>query len=276
MNITKRSISSTILSIFLLGVGCLMILPMIWMISTSFKFESDVFHMPIQWIPETATLSNYISAITDFPYAKWYLNTITSTFWIVVLLLTISSMAGYAFAKLPVIGKNLIFFLFITTMMIPHQVRIIPQFMMFQTFGLINTQASIIVGWSYSAFAIFMMRQFFMSIPDDLLEAARIDGSGETYTFFKIVMPIAKAQLSALGILAFTWGWNQYFGPLIFINKKENQILSVGISMFKSTYTNNYAIQMAGASLALIPIIIVYLLAQKQFVEGIALSGVKG
>jgi len=272
----KAKISKIVLTAFLALLGLTMVLPLLWMISGSFKYESDIFNMPIEWIPINPIIDNFKHALQDFPYMQWYANTFISTACVVLLVLLISSLAGYSFAKMDFPGKNILFFLFIATMMIPVQVRIIPQFMMFKSVHLTNHLGSIIVGWSYNAFSIFMMRQFFVSIPDELLESARIDGSGEIYTFFKIVLPLAKPQLSALGILSFTWGWNQYFAPLIFINDSKKQVLSVGISMFKATYANNFATQMAGATLALIPIIIVYMLAQKQFIEGVALSGIKG
>lgn len=264
------------ITLFLIIVGIVMVFPIAWMISASFKFESDVFRVPIEWIPENPNFENYITALTDFPYINWYINTIIATACIVFLVLFVSSLSGYAFAKMNFKGKNLIFMLFIATMMVPVQVRTIPQFLIFQKMGLINELPSIILPWAFNGFSIFMMRQFFMSIPNDLLEAARIDGSGEYRTFFKIVMPLAKSQLAALFILSFTWGWNEYFGPLVYISDTKKQVLAVGIASFKGQYSNNFAVQMAGATLALVPIIVVYLCAQKHFIEGIALSGVKG
>lgn len=273
---TKGFVARVLLTALLVIVGILMVFPILWMLSASFKFESDVFKIPIEWIPAHPNFDNYRMALTEFPYINWYMNTIISTACIVFLVLFISSLSGYAFAKMNFAGKNIIFSLFIATMMIPAQVRTIPQFIIFQKMGLINELPSIILPWAFNAFSIFMMRQFFMSIPNDLLEAARIDGSGEYRTFFQIVLPLAKAQLSALFILSFTWGWNEYFGPLVYISDPKKQVLSVGIASFKGQYSNNFAVQMAGATLALIPIIGVYLFAQKYFIEGIALSGVKG
>ncbi|MGV8979734.1 carbohydrate ABC transporter permease [Clostridium sp.] len=270
--IVKKVTLTAILAI----VGSIMVFPIAWMISASFKFESDVFKMPIEWIPKNINLDNYKIAITQFPYINWYINTIVITAGIVFVVLFIGSVSGYAFAKLDFKGKNIIFIMFISTMMIPVQVRIIPQFMMFNSLGIINTRLSVVLPWMYNAFAIFLMRQFFSSIPNELIEAARIDGCNEYRIFLKIVLPLAKSQLSALFILAFTWGWNDYFGPLVYISDPLKQVLSVGIASFKGQYSSNFAVQMAGATLALIPIIIVYLLAQKNFIEGIAMSGVKG
>lgn len=259
----------------LMFFGIAMIFPVVWMLSASFKYESDVFRMPIEWIPSNPNMGNYSTAINEFPFVQWYWNTVYVTALVVFFVLFFSSVAGYAFAKLPFRGKNVIFALFIATMMIPNQVRIIPQFLIFKELGLINNLLSVALPWSFNAFAIFLMRQFFTSIPNELLEAARIDGCNEYSTFFRIVLPLAKSQLAALFILAFTWGWNEYMGPLIYIQSPEKQMLSVGIASFKGQYSANFAVQMAGATLALIPIILVYLAAQRHFIQGIALSGTK-
>lgn len=271
-----KRIKEIILTVLMALVGIIMVLPMLWMLSASFKFESDIFNMPIEWVPTSPTVINYFHALQDFPYMNWYFNTFISTAGVVFVVLFVSSLAGYSFAKMKFYGKDLIFFLFISTMMIPSQVRIIPQFMMFTKIGLTNHLLSIVLPWSYNAFSIFLMRQFFMSIPNELIESARIDGASERRTFFQVVFPIAKPQLAALGILSFTWGWNQYFAPLIYIRDPSKQVLSVGIALFKSTYTDNYAVQMAGATLALFPVVIIYILGQKYFVEGVAMSGIKG
>jgi multiple sugar transport system permease protein len=266
----------TLLTALLAVVGIVMVFPIAWMLSASFKYESDVFNMPIEWIPKKFNPSNYAMAVTDFPFATWYANTALVTIYIVVLVLTVSTIAGYAFAKLDFKGRDAIFLIFIATMMIPVEVRIIPQFMIFKSMGLIDNVLSVALPWMFNAFSIFLMRQFFTSIPNDLIEAARIDGCNEYTTFFRIVLPLAKSQISALFILAFTWGWNEYFSALIYINDTNKQVLSVGIASFKGEYSGNFAVQMAGATLALIPIIVVYLFAQKRFIEGVAMSGVKG
>ncbi|CAM3821008.1 MULTISPECIES: carbohydrate ABC transporter permease [Paenibacillus] len=265
-----------ILTLMLAVFGVLMVFPLAWMMSASLKYESEVFKMPIEWIPSKINVSNYITAMTEFPFLNWYMNTALVTLYIVCLVLSVSTIAGYAFAKLEFKGKDVIFMIFIATMMIPVEVRIIPQFMIFKSLGLMNNVISVALPWMFNAFSIFLMRQFFTSIPNDLLQAARIDGCNEYSTFFRIVLPLAKSQITALFILAFTWGWNEYLSPLIYISDVNNQVLSVGIASFKGEYSTNFAVQMAGATMALVPIIIVYLFAQRHFVEGIALSGVKG
>lgn len=272
----KKLITKIILTVVLALVGILMIFPIAWMLSASFKFEADVFKMPIEWIPKQVNHNNYMTAVSEYPFLNWYGNTAFITGMTVLFVLLFSSLSGYAFAKLNFAGKNIIFTLFIATLMIPLQVRIIPQFLMYQKMKLINSLFSVILPWCFNGFSIFLMRQFFMSIPDDLIEASRIDGSNEYRTFFKVVLPLAKPQLAALFILSFTWGWNEYMSPLIYINDIKKQVLSVGIAGFKGQYSANFSVQMAGATLALIPIVIVYLFAQKYFIQGIALSGVKG
>ncbi|WP_281890634.1 carbohydrate ABC transporter permease [Paenibacillus sp. YYML68] len=264
------------LTVLLAAVGVFMVFPIAWMLSASVKYESDVFKMPIDWIPANAHLSNFTTAIQEFPFMNWYFNTALLTVYVVFFVLFVSSAAGYAFAKLEFKGRNLIFLLFISTMMIPVEVRIIPQFMIFKSLGLLNDVISVALPWMFNAFSIFLMRQFFMSIPNDLLQAARIDGCNEYKIFFRIVLPLSRSQLTALFILSFTWGWNEYLGPMIYINDLTKQVLSVGIASFKGEYSSNFGVQMAGATMALLPIIAVYLAAQKHFIEGVALSGVKG
>ncbi len=272
----RERIKKAILFVFMLLVGIIMIIPLVWMISTSFKNEADVFNTPIEWIPNPVTLYNYERVLTDFPFVTWIFNTVWSTSWIVLVILLFGSLSGYAFAKLDFKGKGIIFLLFVSTMMIPIEVRLIPQFQMYQAMGIINTWLTLVLPWSFCAFAVFLMRQFFMSIPEELLEAARIDGAREAHIFFKIAFPLARPQLAALGILAFTWGWNQYLSALIYIRDIDKQILAVGIALLKDNMAENYGMQMAGATIALLPIIILYLILQKQFIEGVALSGVKG
>lgn len=272
----KEKVSKFILTFILAIFGIVMMFPIVWMLSASFKYESDVFKMPVEWIPSNVNTGNYALAFTEYPFLQWYLNTMYVTALVVVFVLFFSSIAGYAFAKLPFSGKNIIFAAFIATLMIPNQIRIIPQFLIFKKLGLIDNLLSVALPWSFNAFSIFLMKQFFSSMPDELIEAARIDGSNEYGIFFRIIMPLAKSQLAALFILAFTWGWNEYMGPLIYIQDPLKQMLSVGIASFKGQYSANYAVQMAGATLALIPVILAYLTAQKHFIQGIALSGVKG
>lgn len=275
---SKKILVAKILKTAILGIiGIVMLLPVVWMTSTSFKYSSDVFNFPIEWIPTAVTTQNYIDALTAFPYMQWYYNTARNTVLIVVCGLFFASMAGFAFAKLNFKFKGFIFIAYISAMMIPGEIRLIPQFLLYRNLGLINTMWAAVLPWMFFVgFSIFFMRQAFMSVPDELLEAAKIDGCGIIRMYVNICLPLVKSSFIALGILTFTWGWNDYTGPMIYINDTNKQVLSVGIATFKATYSANYALQMAGATMALIPVIVVYLIAQKHFIEGIASSGIKG
>lgn len=265
-----------ILTGFLLAIGLIMAMPVFWMLSAAFKYESEIFDMPIQWIPNYLYLDNFKFILTEFPYIDWYFNTIKITIFIVVATIFVSSLAAYAFSRLEFKGKNLIFAIYIATLMIPLEVRIIPQFLFFKELHLIDTHTAIVLPWLFNGFAIFLLRQFFMSIPFELTESAQIDGCSEFRIFLQIILPLAKPAVMALTILSFTWSWNSYMPPLIYINSIDKQMISVGITTLKEQYVDNFGAQMAGASLALIPVIIVYIAVQKQFVEGIALTGIKG
>ncbi len=262
----------------LLTIGAIaMISPVAWMVSTSFKFEPDVFRFPIEWIPSNPTLSNYEKVLTGFEYDKWYFNTTRNTLLIVASTLAVSSMAGFAFAKLNFKFKNVIFMMYLAALMIPAEVRLIPQFIMYRNLGLTDTMWAVVLPWMlFTGFSIFFMRQAFMVVPNELMEAAKIDGCGYLRIYSIICLPLVKTSLVALAVLSFTWGWNDYTGPLVYISTSSKQVLSVGIASFKAQYAANYAMQMAGATLALIPVICMYLVGQKHFVEGIASAGIKG
>ena len=278
MERNKKALTAKIIKTVALGIiGILMVMPVVWMVSTSFKFEGEVFTFPIQWIPKNPTMNNFTKIFEQFPYWDWYINTARNTCLIVVFGLLFASMAGFAFAKLRFKGKNMIFMFYIAAMMIPAEIRLIPQFLMYRKIGLINTMWAAVLPWMFFVgFSIFFMRQAFTSVPDELMEAAKIDGCGFGRLYYKICLPLVKSSFMALGILTFTWGWNDYTGPMIYISDLTKQVLSVGIASFKAQYSANYALQMAGATLALIPIIIVYLISQKYLIEGVASSGIKG
>ncbi|WP_305768575.1 carbohydrate ABC transporter permease [Candidatus Epulonipiscium viviparus] len=273
-----KQLAVKIIKTAILGLGgILMLMPVVWMVSTAFKFEADVFAFPIQWIPERATLNNFTKVFEQFPYWNWYLNTFRNTLLIVTFGLLFASMSGFAFAKINFKGKNIIFLIYISGMMIPGELRLIPQFFMYRNLGIMNTMWAVILPWIFFVgFSIFFMRQAFMAIPDELIEAAKIDGCSLFGIYSKICVPLVKSSFIALGILTFTWGWNDYTGPMIYISDINKQVLSVGIASFKAQYSANYALQMAGATLALVPIILVYLIAQKYLIEGVASSGIKG
>lgn len=263
-------------SVVLVVLALVVALPIFWMISASFKFEADIFTFPIQWIPDNPTTQNYRTVWTEYPFAQWYINTIKVTGGILLLSLTVSSMAGYAYAKLDFPGKNALLFLYISTMMIPFELRIIPQLTVYQVIGIQDTHWTVILPWMFNPFHIFLFRQSFMVIPSEITESAKIDGCPQWRVFAQLMIPNVVPTIMALFIIQFVWSWNSYLAPLIFISTTAKQLIGPGITMFVEEYSQNYALQMAGASSALLPILIVYLLAQRYFIEGIAMTGIKG
>ena len=272
----KNKIIRVVLTVFMMIIGFIMLLPVFWMFSASFKFEKDVFEIPIRWIPIEGTFGNYVTAVSKYPYFMWYFNTLKVTVLSNIIVLFCSSLAGYALSRMNFKGKNVILLMFIATLMIPAEVRLIPQFTMYKILGMYNTHSTIIAPWIFNGFTIFLLRQFFMGIPYELTEASRIDGSSEFRTFYQVILPLAKPALLSVTIITFVWVWNEFLPPMIYINDVEKQMLSVGLSFFQEEYNNNIAVQMAGASLAIWPVIIIYLAAQKYFIDGIALTGLKG
>lgn len=274
--IQKLKISTIVKYIFVIGLSLLMVIPFIWMLSSSFKAESEIFGIPIQWIPETFYWSNYVEVWTRVPFHIYYLNTLKITVITVILNVVTSSMAGYAFAKVRFPERDKLFFLYIATMMIPYQVMMIPQFMLMSELGLVNNHLSLILLGAFNPFGVFLFRQFFLSIPDELLEAARIDGLNEFGIYLKIILPLSKPAIASLVIFSFMHTWNDFLGPLIYLTSDHLYTIQLGIQHFITEYNTEYALLMGAAVSAIIPTIIVFFLAQDHFVKGIASSGIKG
>ncbi|WP_421803827.1 carbohydrate ABC transporter permease [Halobacillus salinus] len=254
--------------------GILVSIPFIWMISSSFKPESEVLAIPPTIIPDNPTIENYINLFTNMNFAVYLRNTIIIVLFSFLGLL-FNAMAGYGFAKYDFNGKEKLFYVVLATMMIPGQVTMIPVYLILNYMGLTNTMAGIILPGLAVAFSIFLFRQFMTTIPNDLLEAARLDGAGEFFIFFRLVMPIAKPIFAVQGILTFIAGWNSFLWPLIIANDESLYTLSVGLSLLQGQYANNYALQMAGAAFMVVPIIIIFAFFQKYIVEGFTMSGLK-
>ncbi|MFG6113680.1 carbohydrate ABC transporter permease [Halobacillus sp. MO56] len=272
---TKRSKTEKTLVIFLLIAGGILVsIPFLWMISSSFKPESEVLAIPPTIIPDNPTIENYINLFTSMNFAVYLRNTIIIVLFSFLGLL-FNAMAGYGFAKYHFKGREKIFYLVLATMMIPGQVTMIPVYLILNAMGLTNTMAGIILPGLAVAFSIFLFRQFMTTIPDDLLEAARLDGAGEFYIFFRLIIPIAKPIFAVQGILTFIAGWNSFLWPLIIANDESLYTLSVGLSLLQGQYANNFALQMAGAAFMVIPIIIIFSFFQKYIVEGFTMSGIK-
>jgi len=273
---TNYKISRSLLYVVLLILTAVMLIPFAWMLSASLKLDKDVFIFPIQWIPENPRWMNYIDIWTKIPLMTFVGNTIKITLIVTFLQLLTSSFAAYAFAKLKFKYKDTLFMAYIATIAVPWQVYMVPQFMMMRNFGLNDSHLAIIFLQAFSAFGVFMMRQFYQGIPDELCEAARIDGMSEYQIYSKIMLPLSKPALSTLTIFTFVNTWNDFLGPLIYLKTESKKTLQLGLKMFISQYSSEFGLIMAASVLSLIPVLIVFLSLQKYFVEGIAATGVKG
>lgn len=261
--------------IVLIAGSIIMIFPFLWMVSASLKTNIQVFEYPIRWIPKNPLWENYVKIWTQIDFLTYYKNTIFLTVMITVFSLLTSSLAAYAFSKINFPERNFLFLLYIGTIAVPFQVIMIPQFIMLKNLGLSDTLWALILIQSFSPFGVFLLRQFFMGIPNELCEAAKIDGLNDFGIFHKIVLPLAKPALATLAIFQFVFVWNDYLGPLIYLTSDKNKTIQLGIQKFVTQYSADYALIMAASVIALVPVIIVFIFTQKYYVEGIAMSGIK-
>ena len=275
-NKARHRAMMVIIYIVLIAITFLMLIPFVWMLSASFKLNKDVFVFPIQWIPSNPRWQNYVDIWTRIPLLTFVLNTAKLTIIVTLLQLFTSSFAAYAFAKMQFKGKNALFLGYIATIAVPWQAYMVPQFMMMRSWGLNNTHLAIICLQAFSAFGVFLMKQFYEGVPSELCEAARIDGLSEYGIWWRIMLPLSKPALSTLTIFTFVSTWNDFLGPLIYLTKNELKTIQIGLRMFISQYSAEYGLIMAASVIALIPVLIVFLALQKYFVQGVASSGLKG
>ncbi|HAC0001561.1 TPA_asm: ABC transporter permease subunit [Listeria monocytogenes] len=269
----SRGAQIAVISILTVG-GFFMILPFIWMVLSSLKTDAEILKIPPTIWPETFTLDNFTKLFTEMDFAIYLKNTLIIVFFSFFGLF-LNAMAGYGFAIFKFKGKNKLFYLVLATMMIPGQVTMIPVYLLLNAAGLTNTMTGIVLPGLVGAFGIFLFRQFMSTISDDLLEAARLDGASEFYIFWRIVIPISRPVLAVQGILTFIAGWNSFLWPLIIANDEKFYTLSVGLQLLKGQYGSNYALQMAGATFMVIPIILIFMTFQKYILKGFNVSGMK-
>lgn len=271
----KKSFHKILVFTLLLIFSLLTLIPFIWMISASFKANNDVFSVPIQWIPKTWHPENYSVIWTRIPLLTFFKNTAILSIVITLIQLFTSSFAAYGFSKMHFKGRNLLFLAYIGTIAVPWQSYMIPQFIMMRQLGLSDTLLSLILLQAFSAFGVFLLKQYYSSIPDSLCESARIDGLSEWGIYRRIILPLTKPALASLTIITFVNTWNDYMGPFIYLSSTENKTIQLGLKMFVGLYDTEYALIMAASVLSVLPVAIVFLAMQKYFVEGIASSGVK-
>lgn len=272
----NRLIARIVIYALLLLLAFIMLVPFVWMVTASLKFNKDIFVVPYQWLSLQPRWQNYVDIWTKIPLLTFIRNTVKLTLIVTFLQILTSSFAAYAFAKLQFKGRDVLFLSYIATIAVPWQVYMVPQFIMMRGMGLADTHLSIIFLQAFSAFGVFMMRQFYEGIPDSLCEAARIDGMSEYGIYSRIMLPLSKPALSTLIIFTFVNTWNDFLGPLIYLTTESKKTLQIGLKMFISQYSAEYGLIMAASCLSLIPVLIVFLALQKYFVEGIASTGVKG
>lgn len=273
---TNRTVTMVIVYIVLIIVTALMLIPFLWMLSASLKMNKDVFTFPIQWIPDNPRWKNYVDIWTKIPLLTFVKNSAKLTIIVTLLQLFTSSFAAYAFAKMNFKGKNILFLGYIATIAVPWQAYMVPQFMMMRGWHLNNTHLAIICLQAFSAFGVFLMKQFYEGVPSELCEAARIDGLTEYGIWFRVMLPLSKPALSTLTIFTFVSTWNDFLGPLIYLTRNELKTIQIGLRMFISQYSAEYGLIMAASVIALIPVLIVFLALQKYFVQGVASTGLKG
>lgn len=272
----KKIILDVLVYMILILGSIIMIGPFAWMLSTSLKTVDATFIMPPEWIPKDITFSNYLKITEIFPMYKFLLNSIFVSVSSTLGQLLFCSMAAYAFARMEFKGRDALFLLYLGTLMVPSQVTLTPLFILMKKLDLANTYRALILPGMFSAFGTFLMRQFFLTIPKSLEEAAFIDGAGYIRVFFKIILPLSKTALATLGIFSFMASWNDFLWPLIITSDIGHMTLPLGLSSLQGRWTTNWNILMAGTLISIIPILIVYIFAQKYFIKGITLTGIKG
>lgn len=275
----KKKVSvKMVITLVIFALAVVFILPLVWMLSSSLKSPMQVFEAPFRWIADKLRFSNFVDVWTnaDLPFWKIFLNSLFISVCSVFGQLLVASMAAYAFAKIEFRGRNAIFMLMLITMMIPLQALIIPRFILFHTLGVYDTLWCIIVPNFFNFTSIFLLRQFYMTIPNDLIDAALIDGAGHFRIWAQIMMPLTKNGMISAAILAFINSWNEYLNPLVFLPSTENYTVALGIRWYLNDTAREYNLMMCAAASSIIPIIILYISAQKYFEDGIASSGVKG
>lgn len=268
-------IKRLLLHAFLLFFGLLFVLPFFWSIGTSLKPLRELFAVTPTFLPEMVRWENYADVFAQVPFGTFYVNTIFVTVARVIGQVFIASLAGFAFARLRFPGRDLLFVALLVGLMVPEQATIVPRFILMREFGWINTYQGLIVPLLFSSFGAFLLRQFFLTIPNDFQEAATLEGANPFQVYWQIYLPLARPALAAFGFLVMLASWNEFLWALIVTSTQERQVLSVGLAVLQGYQTTNTAILLAAANMATIPILIVFLIFQKQLIEGISLSGLK-
>lgn len=273
----KRVRGTVIVVYVILLLGCVVTLaPFAWMLLTSLKTQVEAVSIPPSILPRRWNITSYLTLSDKLPFWRMYANTVLTAIVTVLGQLTLCSLAGYSFGRIRFPGRDILFVLCLAVLMIPSSFLILPQYLTIQKMKLLNTLRAIFLPNLFSAFGTFLMRQFFMAIPQELEDAARIDGCGHGRIFAQIMLPLVKPGLVSLGVLTLRFAWNNLMWPMIVNTSPEKMTLAAGLSYLQGQYLTDYPSIMAGALLSIIPLIVIYAIFQKQFIEGIAITGIKG
>ncbi len=271
----KGALGSIVLHVVMYGLALITVAPFLWMVLTSFKELGDILTYPPSWWPKVFILDNYVNAFQSAPFGRYYANSLFVALSVTLGQLLTCSMAAYAFARLKFRGRDVLFYLFIGTMMIPGQVTMIPAFMVLHWLGWIDSYPALIVPGLASAFGTFLMRQFFMTIPRDLDDAAAIDGCGKFALLWRIILPLSKPALATLAVFTFMGVFNDFLWALIVVSSEEMRTVQLGLAIFRDRYQTDWGQLMAASVVSTLPILIIFFFAQKYFIKGITLSGLK-
>lgn len=258
--------------------GMVFLIPLVWVVSTSLKGNEQIFTIPPQWIPSRLRWENYVEVFRRMPVLLYLRNSVIITVFQMIGIVASSSLVAYAFAILRWPGRNILFGVLLATMMLPMQVTMIPIFVLFKQFGWLDTFKPLIVPafLGGGAFNIFLLRQFYLGIPGEIVDAARIDGCSEFRIYWNIMLPLAKPALATIAILTFMFSWNDFLGPLIYLSEKTKSTLALGLAMFVGQQTSEWALLMAASILMMIPMILIFFFFQKYIIQGFTMSGIKG
>jgi multiple sugar transport system permease protein len=262
--------------LLLVAAAAAVLVPFLWMVSASLKRDNEVFTVPVQWIPKSFQWHNFSDIWTQIPLSTYLKNTVFLSTVITLLQVLTGSFAAYGFAKVRFRGRDTLFVAYLATIALPWQAYMIPQYIMMQKAGLTDTYWSLILLQAFGAFGVFLMRQYYLTIPDELCEAARVDGLSEYGIWARIILPLSKPALASLALLTFVNTWNDYMGPFIYLTSNDHWTIQLGLQSFVGQFDSEYAMMMTGSVLSVLPILVVFLVGQRYFIRGIATSGMKG
>ena len=272
----KKALSNLWFYVFASAIGLIIVIPLYWMIITAFKTQTAIFTYPIEWFPKEFTLQNFVDLFSRFPFGKVLRNSaIVSVSYSIISIIT-CSMAAFAFAKIPFRGSEALLKVYLATLMIPFQSTLIPLFMLFNSAGLSNTYGSVIIPSLFRVFGIFLLVQHMRTIPDDYIDAARIDGASYFTVLWKVILRLSVPVIAGYAVITFMDAWNDYLWPLVMLTKPEMMTVPVALGMVNGQFERNFGVQMAGSLISIVPVVLIYLAAQSKMKDGLTLGGIKG